>query len=398
MKICIIGTIKSVHTQRWCNYFADRNYEVHVVDFLYNKKKMRKKNSEIQNSFNKDIHIHADSWIKKPWILSRRIPSKIISSMIVLFIKHYYIRTHFRQIISEIEPDIVHAHILTNYGFLASQLHFHPFIASSWGTDISIVKRGSKDEKELKEVFLNADWVYTGDDTGKRRLIELGCDSKKVLINIWGVDTKRFNPSARSKKLRNEILGNKHKRIVTITSALKRRYNIETLIRAAPLVLAKRSKCKFMIIGEGPLRDELEELSIELGVIEKIIFKGRIPHEDIHSYIASSDIYINTFYTDKGGGGIGVATMEGMSSGLPIVAAKRPGIEIGVNEGMNGLLFKGGNPKALAKKIITLLENDDMRKELGRNSRKKALEIGDWENNMAEINLLYNQLNTNKSK
>jgi glycosyltransferase involved in cell wall biosynthesis len=109
-------------------------------------------------------------------------------------------------------------------------------------------------------------------------------------------------------------------------------------------------------------------------------------------YIASSDIYIDTFYTDKPGGGIGVAVMEAMSCGLPIIAASRPGIEAGVTEGVNGYFFKGDSPEDLAEKILLLSKNPKLRREFGLKSRVKAVEIGDWKRNMLAVEKKYREL------
>ncbi len=86
--------------------------------------------------------------------------------------------------------------------------------------------------------------------------------------------------------------------------------------------------------------------------------------------------------------------MEAMSTGLPCIVAKRPGVEAGVRTDFNGQLFEGGNSKDLAKKAITLLGNWNNMKTYGENSRKLALEIGDFEKNMKDIVAIYNKLAT----
>jgi len=231
-----------------------------------------------------------------------------------------------------------------------------------------------------------------GDITGKNQLIDLGCPAEKIMVMVWGVDTKRFMPGARSEQLRNKLLNNPDQCLVTIVRSLKDYYHVEKLIESAPHVLAKDKNVKFMIIGDGPERPNLEKLAQSLGMGDNIIFTGQIDHHKVDRYVASSDICIDTFYADKPGGGIGVAVTEAMISSVPIITASRPGIEAGVTDGVNGYIFDGNNPKDLADKILILSRNPELRRKLGAKSREIALKIGDWETNMLAVEKLYTEL------
>ena len=386
--ICIVGDANSVHILRWCKYLKENGYSVHIIDFIGDALTFHKNKKIIPQSYAKlKIPLYAipgftilgNIFQKSPFI-------KIIAEM-----ERGFIYCNLLYIIRKIKPDIIHAHYLTDYGYWATKTNFHPLVLSAWGSDVAIVNSETY-KKSLLQIFKKADLVHTGDIVGEKRLNELGCDSKKIFIQPFGIDVKRFIPSARSNKLRNEILNNKSGHIITLVRSLKEVYDIPTFIKASSIVIKKRKNVKLLVIGDGIERDNLETLSNELGVQCNLTFMGAIPNDELHPYLASSDIYVDTAHPTKGGGGIGVALMEAMSSGLPCVIASRPGGKAFMEEWKSGLCYEGDNHEELAEKLLFLIDNDEQRKIFGEKSREVALAIGDWEKNMNIFENKYKEL------
>ncbi len=321
----------------------------------------------------------------------KKVPRKL--SMSTLGGK-YYITLGLKELkyaIAEIKPDLIHAHYLPDYGWLASQTGFRPQILHAWG--FTILFKGQDSDKALSsQMFENADMVFAGDETAKQRLVEYGCPPDKIFIQAWGVDIDRFLPSARSLELRERLFGNIDCQIVTLVRHLVDICDIETLIKAIPQISEEVKDARFLIIGDGPEKANLQNLTTNLEIEERIIFTGNVPNEELHKYLASSDLYVDTPHPAKAGGGIGVALMEAMSSGLPCIVAKRPGVEAGVITDFNGQLFEGGNPNNLAKKVVALLSDMKIMNTYGENSRKLALEIGDFSKNMEVVMNIYEKL------
>lgn len=359
MKICYIST-KSIHTRRWIEYFAERGHEVHLIT------------QEYDNYQGVKIHV---------------VNPK--ASKLSPFFKAIIIRN----LVKKIKPDILHAHQVVPFGLYGALSGFHPFVVSAWGSDIATFPEKSKIHRSLvRYVLKKADLVHTGDKTGKKRLIELGCAEKRIFIQPTGIDVKRFSPEAKSEDLRRK-LGIEDKYSVLCARWFKPHYNIDIFIKAMPLVLKGVPDTKFITVGTGALESKLKELVERLEVDKDVVFTGLVPNEEMSKYLASIDVYVDTaiHLTNKGGGGIGVTTMEAMACETPQILAK----SVSVNESSNwfhGLTYEPLNPRDLAKKIVYLLENDELRGEIGKKSRETALEIGDWEKNMKIMGGFYEKL------
>ncbi len=379
MKVCIIGNIESIHIQRWCQYFSNKDHEVHLIYFTESQGK-KDVLSIFPNADNSNIMFHH----MKTITFNDRPIKPFFNFFNMLSNDHLRIRIHkvyLDKIIDNIKPDIIHGHYLERYGYWATKSGVRPLVLTAWGSDI-IFAESKTQLKNLKYMFNKTDLIHTGDTEGRMRLIEFGCDPDKIFIQPWGINTNRFKPSAKEDELRKKIIDDEDGCIITIVRSLKEVYDIPTLIKAASVIVKKGSDVKFLVIGEGKEKENLKMMAKELSISDNIIFKGAIPNDQLHTYLASSDIYVDTPHPTKGGGGIGVALMEAMSSGLPCVVAKRPGAESGVLDGENGYVFEGGNYEELAEKLLTLIENNDARIEFGEKGRAIALEIGDWDKNM----------------
>ncbi len=370
MKICVLADAISIHTKKWVEYFA-KEHEIDLITFSYTKKEKE----YVPEKFYKECNN------VRLYKISKNVP--------FIFISPFKIR----KIIKKMDPDIVHAHYVTQYGFCGALSGLHPFVVSAWGGDIARDPEKSKIFRFLVKFALKkADLVHTGDEPGKKRLLELGCDEGKIFIQPFGIDVNRFSPEAKSKSLK-EKLGITDKYSVINARHLKPEYDVNTFIKAIPWVLKKIDNVKFIVGGGGFIERELRELVLKLGINDYVLFLRGVEHDEMHRYLASVDIYVDTFVegTHKGGGGIGATTMEAMSCGTPQILAK----SVSVNESSNwfyGLTYEPLNPKDLAKTIVYLLKNEELRIEIGKKSREMAIEIGDWEKNLKIQESFYEKL------
>ncbi|MBI5001483.1 MAG: glycosyltransferase [Euryarchaeota archaeon] len=391
LTLCIFSDIYSIHTQRWCDYFASKGHIIHLFFFTTGFKSPVITKSVFpgayvypNNIILHDIHTLNFYWEK----CRKKLFRKIITALDILFtfVKITYL-------VHRIKPDIVHGHYLRKFGYWACKVNRHPLILSAWGGDIASTIIGSKQHKEYIEMFKKADLVHTGDIPGRDRLIELGCPTSKIFIQIWGVETDFFNPSQCSEELRMEICKNPNRIIITSANALKKAYDTETLLKAFAKIISKHDYITLLIIGDGPEKDNLIRLSESLGMKNRVIFIGHLAHQDIPKYFASSDIYVDPMPIQVGGGGIGVSLLEAMSCGVSIVAANRPGaLLLAVENKYNGYTFRPSDPNDLAEKITFLLNKKDERLLFGMRCRERALEIGNWYKNMEDFTVKYNEL------
>ncbi|MCD6229142.1 MAG: glycosyltransferase family 4 protein [Candidatus Omnitrophica bacterium] len=169
---------------------------------------------------------------------------------------------------------------------------------------------------------------------------------------------------------------------------------VDLLLKAANIVLHKYSPVTFMIVGEGFLEKKLKKLAYQLGIEGKIIFTGAIRHQDIPYYIAASDICVAPFrYTQVTKCKSPLKIVEYLASGKPIVASNVG--EVRKMVGGVGMLVKPGDHRVLAEAIIFLLENGEIRKELGKRARKRAEQKYNWSYTAKSILSAYEKILNN---
>jgi glycosyltransferase involved in cell wall biosynthesis len=173
-----------------------------------------------------------------------------------------------------------------------------------------------------------------------------------------------------------------NKRYICFVGSLSPHQGVEYLIKCAPVVLKKFPNICFLIVGNGKLKDELMGLAKMLGVEKSIIFTGMIPYENVNLYINSSEICIAPrvgLYVEK----IGASPLklcEYMACGKPVIASNISGIvELLKNSG-GGITIGPENPNDLAMSIISLLRNDDLRRQMGELGYKYVIEHYSWRN------------------
>ncbi len=142
---------------------------------------------------------------------------------------------------------------------------------------------------------------------------------------------------------------------------------VRYLIAAAPSVLRAAPQARFLVVGDGALRHQLENLARRLGVAEQTIFTGHKDHP--LDWMAAMDVYVQPSLNE----GLGRTLVEAAVLGLPAVASRVCGIPDIVRHGRTGLLVPPGDPAALAEAVCRLAADPHLRQELGAAARAHVL-------------------------
>ena len=137
-------------------------------------------------------------------------------------------------------------------------------------------------------------------------------------------------------------------------------------LRAAARVHAKRPLTHFLVVGDGPLREELEALATELGIRQVVHFAGW--RSDVPELLAAMDVFCLASLWET----FGIAIAEAMLASLPIVASNVDGIPEVVADGETGFLVPPKDAMALAEKLLLLLEDQDLARDMGEAGRLRA--------------------------
>lgn len=165
--------------------------------------------------------------------------------------------------------------------------------------------------------------------------------------------------------------------VVTI-GRLVRHKRIDKIIEAISVIKMKYPDVEFQIIGEGPEKENLEELTRELGVERNVKFYGGVEHSKVIELIQNADILVlNSIYE-----GLPHVVIEGMACRTPVIATNIKGTDEVVKDGETGLLVSPNNNEELKDKIIQLLSDEELRERLVENAYKSVEERFTWDKNL----------------
>lgn len=161
---------------------------------------------------------------------------------------------------------------------------------------------------------------------------------------------------------------------------------LTTLIEATPRILAAHPDAAVVLVGAGPLEDELVEQVVGLGIRERVIFVGY--QADVPECLTAADIFVLPSLNE----GMGRALVEAMMMGKPIVASRVGGVPTLIRHGENGLLVPPNDPGALAQAVISLLDDPALQCRLGDAARTIVEQGYDTATMMKRIETIYDEL------
>jgi 1,2-diacylglycerol 3-alpha-glucosyltransferase len=181
-----------------------------------------------------------------------------------------------------------------------------------------------------------------------------------------GVDTHRFAPGSRPHELAAS-LGIDARPVVLYTGRLDAEKQMDVWLRAAAL-LAKKADVQFLVGGKGSERMRLEVLCRHLGLEGRVCFFGYLPEDLYPSVYRLADVFCITSEVELQS----IATLEAISSGLPVVAVRAAALPELVHDGRNGYLAEPGDSIGVALHLHRLLSDVTRMREMGRCSRTIA--------------------------
>jgi glycosyltransferase involved in cell wall biosynthesis len=217
-------------------------------------------------------------------------------------------------------------------------------------------------------------------------------ESKISVINN-GANTDLFKPLDRE-QVRPRLKMDTSKRYVCFVGHLAAWQGVEFLIHAAPLILEKFSDIRFLIVGDGVMKDRLMEMTSKSDISDKFIFTGRVPYEDVPLYINAADVCVAPFIKERNSkiGLSALKTYEYLACGKPIVASNIPGVVDLIELSGGGIPVPPENPEELAAAVIKLLSDEHIRNIMGERGRRYVIENHSWDGVARKILEICNEL------
>jgi L-malate glycosyltransferase len=347
MIILLIADGRSIHTQRWAEYFAQRGHDVHLITYDPMDRPMKGVTEYILISRWKNLYLS---------FIPRHIAIK--------------------RLVKKIRPDLIHAHFIAKYGFHLPDLGTSPRIVSAWGDDVLILPKKSRlIHYVTKKVLESVDLIYAvSHNIGSHITIDFSIPESKVHYLPFGIDTEIFSPDPEALRKNCptiEIFSNRGFFPV---------YDNETLVRGFALAHEKDPRLRLTLKGDGPLEQAVRDQVTSLGLSGVVTFKKRTTYADVPQDFRQADIFLTTSVSD----GTPVSILEAMASALPCIATDVGGIPEWIEHTRTGLLVPPQSPDLVADAILTLAADPDLRSRMGSAARETVVRNGQWNSLMAQ--------------
>ena len=186
-----------------------------------------------------------------------------------------------------------------------------------------------------------------------------------MVINI-GIVLETFAESGNAERYRSELKLRPEIKVIGSIGRLTSEKGHRYLLEAFPAVLRKFPDSKLLLVGDGNLREKLLMRAKKLGITESVIFLGY--KKDIKPLLSIMDIFVFPSLTE----GFGMALLEAMAMGVPIIASKVGGIPEIIKEGETGVLVKPKSSSEIAEAIIKLLSEKEISHRMKARSKEEV--------------------------
>ena len=310
-----------------------------------------------------------------------------------------YFHWRVRQELSHERPDFLYERYVrgTSTGMrLARELHV-PFIVemntsftfpSEWWEHHSPITPWVVARTE-RRIARSADRVIVVSTHLRDYLLATGVPEEKLVLMFNGADSRRFRPMIEEAAGIRAEYGLRDKQVIGFVGSLKPWHGVDGLIRSFRQCVRDRSNLRLVIVGDGPLRDSLELLVRESGLSESVVFTGSVPHEDVPAYVSSLDIAVCPAPREPSYHLSPIKLFEYMAAARPVIAAKFSDVPAVVRDHENGILVEPGNDAELARAMLELADDPDLRGRLGQEARRDVERSYSWQRNAERVLELY---------
>ena len=211
----------------------------------------------------------------------------------------------------------------------------------------------------------------------------------KIVVIPNGINIEDFDLHYSKEECREKLDLPIDSRIILFVGTLSPHKGPDVLLKAMPKIIKNIPNTKLVFVGSGRMKEELEALSRRLGLGKYVKFAGFVEESLKTFYYNSADVFcLPSVMTSEV---FPIVFLEASASGLPMVVSDLNTFKCIIDEGYNGIVSKRGDENTLADAIIYLLENEEVRRRMGRNGRKKV-ENYSWERIAEETEKVYEGL------
>lgn len=314
--------------------------------------------------------------------------------------------TRLAEIVPLIRPDILHAHSPALNAIAALRVgnkHGIPVVyevRAFW--EDAAVDHGTSKEWGMRyrltrgletHAFKRVDAVTTICEGLRRDIVARGIPEQKVTVIPNAVDIERFSVGGTGDATLKQQLGLIGHRIIGFIGSFYAYEGLDLLLQAFPTILKTAPDARLLLVGGGPQDDNLKHLAAELGIQGKVVFTGRVPHDQVQRYYDLVDILAYPRHSMRLTELVTpLKPLEAMAQGRLLVASDVGGHKELIQDGKTGILFKAEDPLALASAVLQLLAEESRWPGL-RNAARHFVETErNWPKSVSNYVALYSRL------
>jgi glycosyltransferase involved in cell wall biosynthesis len=210
-----------------------------------------------------------------------------------------------------------------------------------------------------------------------------GFPASKTITIHNGVSSSEFEKDEkRGLALRTRLGLSNDEFVLVSTSRLSDGKGLDILLSALAQVIHQGVRVKCIIVGDGPLRVELEQQSLRLGLADNVFFEGF--QEDVRPYLYAGTAFVLTSHRE----GLGISILEAMAAGLPSLVTDSGGPAEVITHGVHGLVVAPGSVSEVAAGITFMVARPQECAQMGRSARTRVCKEFDKEKRITDIHHL----------
>jgi glycosyltransferase involved in cell wall biosynthesis len=280
-------------------------------------------------------------------------------------------------LLRDFRPEVVNAHFLPNYGWMAARAGARPLVLTALGSDILTVPQRSPLHRWRTRWVLSRCAAVTSDAAMLSAAIgAFGVPAARILTVPFGIEADRFAGAAVRPESPIVILS---------TRRLEPVYDVETLLAAwERLSAGERSRFELRIAGSGSQQAALHARGAGL----ETRFLGWLSMTRLDAELRRAHLYVSTSRSDS----TSVSLLEAMGAGCLPIVSDLPANREWIDDGDNGLIFPPGDAGALAERLRRAASDADLRRRAARRNRELVAARADWHSNLSEVEGLFARL------
>ena len=256
-----------------------------------------------------------------------------------------------------------------------------PYVVYAHGNEVLDAMQSDWDGP--RRALRSADCVLANSRFTAGLLKQTGVESERIEIVNPGCDVTRFQPTSVSDDFRKDVLGpHAQGKVILTVGRLVARKGHDVMIRALPRVLKNIPDACYLIVGSGPAKPMLEELTFNMGLHGNVIFMENVGDAELPSIYGMCDVFVMPSRADLGAcdvEGFGMVYLEANACGKPVIAGRSGGVADAVVDGETGILVPPDSPEALAESICRVLTHKEYAERLGQQGRERAILEFSWD-------------------